>query len=204
MLNTPYQYTLSIHPINTHSQHTLAQYTLSMHPIKHTLNTPYLNTTYQTHSQCTLPQYTLSMHPIQERPPSFVVVLFSRGMSGADMAAAAKLRDVKVLSFEELLSTGNKEEFQPVLKNAQSTATLVYTSGTTAQPKGAMLSHSNLLYHINFNTFGRNKDPLVNDVFLSILPVSAINTTYQHILSYTFVHPTNTHSQQTISIHSLC
>ena len=99
------------------------------------------------------------------------------------MAAAAKLTNVKVLSFEELLSLGNKEEFKPVTKNSQSTATLVYTSGTTAQPKGAMLSHSNLLYHISYNTFGKNKDPLLNDVFLSILPVRSINTPCQYTSS---------------------
>lgn len=112
-----------------------------------------------------------SDNALKSRPPAFIVVLFSRGMTGAELAASANLRDVKVLSFEEFISMGTKDDYQPVVRDPQATATLVYTSGTTAYPKGAMLSHSNLLYQVTANTFGTRSDPMLGDIFLSILPV---------------------------------
>ncbi|MEV5572971.1 long-chain fatty acid--CoA ligase [Spirillospora sp. NPDC052269] len=40
---------------------------------------------------------------------------------------------------------GKSGEFEPVATEPTDTAVIIYTSGTTGQPKGAMLSHSNLL-----------------------------------------------------------
>ena len=115
-------------------------------------------------------------NPLRERPPAFVVVLFSRDLTGPELAATTCLRGmpaVKVLSFEELLAAGYaaKDEFQLPPRDPEATATLVYTSGTTALPKGAILSHKNLLYQVVSNTFGQRMDPTPGDIFLSILPV---------------------------------
>ncbi|CAN0211026.1 unnamed protein product, partial [Discosporangium mesarthrocarpum] len=50
----------------------------------------------------------------------------------------------------------------------------VYTSGTTSNPKGVVLRHSNLIYQVVNNAFdreaGRPLDPWVGDKFVSILP----------------------------------
>ena len=52
--------------------------------------------------------------------PRFVVVLFSKGMSGAELAAAAGVpSSVKVLSYEELLASTVKEEFKPVPRDSK-------------------------------------------------------------------------------------
>jgi long-chain acyl-CoA synthetase len=51
-------------------------------------------------------------------------------------------------------------------------ATVIHTSGTTANPKGAMLSHGNLLY--NFEAASQVIDFYETDVFLAFLPLSHI------------------------------
>jgi len=51
-------------------------------------------------------------------------------------------------------------------------ATVIHTSGTTANPKGAMLSHGNLLF--NYEAAKQVVDFYETDVFLSFLPLSHI------------------------------
>jgi long-chain acyl-CoA synthetase len=51
-------------------------------------------------------------------------------------------------------------------------ATVIHTSGTTANPKGAVLSHGNLLF--NFEAANQVVDFYETDVFLAFLPLSHI------------------------------
>ncbi|MGH2445623.1 MAG: AMP-dependent synthetase/ligase [Candidatus Limnocylindria bacterium] len=51
-------------------------------------------------------------------------------------------------------------------------ATVIHTSGTTANPKGALLSHGNLLF--NYEAANQVVDFYETDVFLSFLPLSHI------------------------------
>ena len=51
-------------------------------------------------------------------------------------------------------------------------ATVIHTSGTTANPKGAMLSHGNMLF--NFEAANQVVDFYETDVFLAFLPLSHI------------------------------
>ena len=82
-----------------------------------------------------------------------------------------------VYSWEELPSLGKKfqeEDLQERIDKQEPDhlATLVYTSGTTARPKGVMLSHKNLI----FNT-GKTIDQFytdTNEQILSYLPLSHV------------------------------
>ena len=51
-------------------------------------------------------------------------------------------------------------------------AILVYTSGTTGPPKGAMLSHRNILFQLGFSDF--ISEPREGDQQLSFLPLAHI------------------------------
>ncbi|MBC8323263.1 MAG: long-chain fatty acid--CoA ligase [Candidatus Marinimicrobia bacterium] len=85
-----------------------------------------------------------------------------------------------VIKFSQLLEKGKafKDETNFNLKAIANTIkpddllTLIYTSGTTGNPKGAMLSHKNLVSNILSGRKSIHIDE--NDVFLSFLPLSHV------------------------------
>ncbi|KAF0120974.1 MAG: long-chain acyl-CoA synthetase [bacterium] len=97
-----------------------------------------------------------------------------------DMEGLKHFNDPMVMSFEYLIKLGRDLEkkypdlFETRLNEAkpEDTALLIYTSGTTGPPKGAMLSHANIVW-----TTGAINDALPlydTDEVLSFLPLSHI------------------------------
>jgi long-chain acyl-CoA synthetase len=79
------------------------------------------------------------------------------------------VRDFKSLlkTGKELISRGAPEPAPRI--DPQDVATVVYTSGTTGEPKGAMLTHANIAS--NVLTANRMFNINANDVFVSYLPL---------------------------------
>ena len=76
--------------------------------------------------------------------------------------------NLELVNFSQLLEIGSNHTLAPMKQSRDSLATLIYTSGTTAKPKGVMLSHSNLLHQVT--TLGTVVQPESGDIVLSILP----------------------------------
>ncbi len=81
--------------------------------------------------------------------------------------------------FSEVLELGRKSQSEPEVKERQNRASyddlavIMYTSGTTGEPKGAMLKHSSLLECIRAHSL-RFPEINKNDTSLAFLPVSHI------------------------------
>jgi long-chain acyl-CoA synthetase len=73
---------------------------------------------------------------------------------------------VQTLNFSEVLALDG--EFQNPKLQPSDLATLIYTSGTSGNPKGVMLTHANLLHQIH--TCPTVVQPTAGDRVLSILP----------------------------------
>ncbi|KAJ4954566.1 hypothetical protein NE237_011349 [Protea cynaroides] len=106
----------------------------------------------------------------------FVILLW-----GEKSGIASKVTEgMAVFSFKEIIDLG-QESRQKLINchkegqnciyeaiNSDDIATLVYTSGTTGNPKGVMLTHQNLLHQIR--SFWDTVPAVPGDRFLSMLP----------------------------------
>ncbi len=87
------------------------------------------------------------------------------------------VRGVKGYRYEEVLETGvaalrknpTAIEEEIAMGNTNDTATIIFTSGTTGEPKGVILSHRNFLYQVDCAPERVILEP--GDIWLCVLPV---------------------------------
>jgi len=79
---------------------------------------------------------------------------------------------VQVKELSELEKYGEEHLIPPLPVSPDTIASLCYTSGTTSQPKGAVLTHGNLASSAYSNMFGLDYPP--NSIVISYLPLAHI------------------------------
>ena len=105
-------------------------------------------------SECPTVQHVVSMEASGKLPPGTLTI--DDVMARADLDAAIRI--------------AWRDAWKKIDRDHH--ATVIHTSGTTANPKGAVLSHGNLLY--NFEAAMQVIDFYETDVFLAFLPLSHI------------------------------
>ncbi|KAF9352452.1 hypothetical protein BGX26_009738 [Mortierella sp. AD094] len=81
-------------------------------------------------------------------------------------------KGIKVYDFHEIESLGAEFPRKHLPPSPEEVASLCYTSGTTGQPKGAMLTHRNFVATIGTSRVGMKLDQ--NDIIISFLPLAHI------------------------------
>ncbi|KAL3498985.1 hypothetical protein ACH5RR_041717 [Cinchona calisaya] len=84
---------------------------------------------------------------------------------------------VAVYAWDEFLSLGNNKHFDLPVKRKSDICTIMYTSGTTGDPKGVMISNNSivtLIAGVKRLLASVDESVTVNDVYLSYLPLAHI------------------------------
>ncbi|KAH7107805.1 long-chain-fatty-acid-CoA ligase [Auriculariales sp. MPI-PUGE-AT-0066] len=89
------------------------------------------------------------------------------------LQAWATEKHVDLFAFTELEAIGRKNRIEPPNVTPDQIASICYTSGTTANPKGAILTHRNILAGVAMMLHGADLDPNKVTV-ISFLPLAHI------------------------------
>ena len=106
-------------------------------------------------------------------PSPFIFLVISLGFVNISWAQLGSKNWLHPLSYEHAIRETSPEPFPESIQDEDSVAELFYTSGTTAQPKGVMLTHRNLYLHALGVIFALNNRD--TDVHLHTIPLFHAN-----------------------------
>ena len=116
-------------------------------------------------------------------PIDLIIYDDSRGMRGYDESLIVSYEQVQSEGREFIRSHPDYLENSVAAGSAQDDAVMLYTSGTTGQPKGVVLTHENLLFCAR--TVADIEGLTQNDSVMAYLPMAWI---VDHFLSYAMQH----------------
>ncbi|XP_074573072.1 long chain acyl-CoA synthetase 6, peroxisomal-like [Curcuma longa] len=88
------------------------------------------------------------------------------------VSSVSSRSEVKIITYSKLHSQGHANLLPFCPPEPEDIATICYTSGTTGTPKGAVLTHANLIANVAGSSFSVKFYP--SDVYISYLPLAHI------------------------------
>ncbi|KAL7122828.1 hypothetical protein ABFS82_01G061600 [Erythranthe guttata] len=108
---------------------------------------------------------------------TYLKTIVSFGGVTSEQKEEAEKYGAAIYSWHEFLSLGKHKDFDLPVKQKTDICTIMYTSGTTGDPKGVMISNKSivtLIAGVQCLLSNVNESLTVNDVYLSYLPLAHI------------------------------
>jgi len=120
-----------------------------------------------------------------ENQPEALQHIIHMGELKPETARAARAAGLRLSSFEEVEARGVLVPVPEIPPRPQDVATISYTSGTTGDPKGVMLTHENVIANVAAVLLHMGDEKLNrDDVMLSFLPLSHTLERMCHVAMY--------------------
>ncbi|KAI3803993.1 hypothetical protein L1987_32160 [Smallanthus sonchifolius] len=126
-----------------------------------------------------VPQTLHSLLSFLSEIPSVRLIVVVGGLDEL-MPSLPSSTGVKVVSFSQLITQGSSNHYPFCPPKPEDVATICYTSGTTGTPKGAVLSHGNLIANAAGGSIAIKFYP--SDVYISYLPLAHIYERFNQIM----------------------